>query len=88
MGALFAPALRITGRSAASGSWPSARCTAFCTSVAATSTSRPASNSSVIDEHAERRSMDSMLRIASIPFSTSSSGCVSVASTVSGLAPA
>ena len=83
---LSAPAFRTTGRFAASGSRPTARCTAFPTSVAATSRSRPASNSTSM-ELTPKALVDVIVSMPSIPFSSSSMGSVIVASMVSGLAP-
>ena len=83
----FALAFVMMGRWTPSGSWPSTRCSAFDTSVDARSISRPASNWMLM-KLIPNALVDSRLWMSSTVFSTCSSGSVTMASTVSGLAPA
>jgi hypothetical protein len=86
MGCVSDPALVTTGFSASGGRSPSACWTAFDTSVAARSMSRPALSSTLI-EPMLKAEVEVMVRMPSIPLSTCSIGSTMVASMVSGLAP-
>ena len=86
IGCVSDPALVTIGFSASGGSSPRACWTAFETSVAARSMSRPALNST-LTEPMLKAEVEVMVRTPSMPFRTCSIGSTMVASMVSGLAP-